>query len=92
MKQLFLKSDQEKANKELDCYGYLLNKGIELFMQADFDKAAVYHENIARTLKELGRMKNKRETHDRAWFLLKQIEAEQIRRELIHLLKVNRYD
>ena len=92
MKQLFLPVNQSQANKELDCYGYLLNKGIELFLQGDFDKAAAYHENIARSLKELGRMKKEKETTDKTWFLLKQIDSERQQKELLYNMKVNIYE
>jgi hypothetical protein len=92
MKQLFMPEHQDKADNELDCYGYLLINSIELFAHADFERAAAYHENIARTLKELARMKKEKQLHDEAWFLLKQIEAEQEKRELIYSLKVNIYE
>ncbi|WP_096269473.1 hypothetical protein [Paucisalibacillus globulus] len=92
MKQLFLQEHQDKADKEQDCYGYLLLESIGLYMQADFDKAAAYHENIARSLKELGRMKKVKEKHDRDWLKYKQIEADRQQKELLYKVPVNIYE
>ncbi|WP_026908922.1 hypothetical protein [Paucisalibacillus globulus] len=92
MKQLFLPEHQDKADKELDCYGYLLINSIGLFSHADFEKAAAYHENIARSLKELGRMKEVKEKHDRDWLKYKQIEGEQQQKKLLFHMQVNIYE
>src|SRR5690606_42038266 len=61
-------------------------------LQADFDKAAAYHENIARSLKELGRMKKVKEKHDRDWLKYKQIEADRQQKELLYKVPVNIYE
>lgn len=83
---MFLETDQEKAKKELDYYGYLLNNAIENMLNGEFSKAAVYHENIANSLRELERMKNTKKMHDEAWLLLKQIEGKQQQEELLEKL------
>ena len=54
---MFLKSDQEKANQEIDCYGYCLRKAIECKLKGEFEKAEMWHENIKRSLRELEIMK-----------------------------------
>ena len=45
---MFTNADQDSARKELDCYGYLLKRAIELFAQGEFNKALIYHQNIIR--------------------------------------------
>ncbi|GGB61356.1 hypothetical protein GCM10011409_43260 [Lentibacillus populi] len=84
---LFLKQDKERSEKELDCYGYCLDQGIVHFLNTEFGKAAAYHENIARSLWELQRMKNSKEMDDQAWMMLKQIEAQQQQEELLNKLR-----
>lgn len=84
---MFLEADQEKAKKELDCYGYLLNNAIENLLNGEFSKAAIYHENIAHSLRELERMKNTKKMHDEACLLLKQIEGRRQQDELLEKLR-----
>lgn len=94
MNQLFLPEHQEQADKEQQCYDYLLVEGIALYMESDFEKAAAYHENIARSLRELGRMKKEKEKllNDRAWFLLKQMDSDRQQKELLYKIQVNIYE
>jgi hypothetical protein len=92
MNHLFLDKDQVSAKKELDCYEYLLNEGLASFIEADFEKAAAYHENIVRTLKELARMKKEKEELNRAWLLFKQIDGERQQKELLYSLQVYIYE
>lgn len=89
--KLFLDMDEERANKELDCYGDCLATGIENFMETDFEKAALEHENIARSLKELARLKERKIEMDTAAYYLNQINEEEKRRLLFHL-EVNIYE
>lgn len=77
LQTLFLPKDLVSAGKELDCYGYCLNQSIEHFLNADFKRAAAYHENIARSLKELQRMHEDKRVDDQARYILSQIEARQ---------------
>jgi len=77
LQNLFLPKDIVMAGKELDCYGYCLNKSVEHFLNADFGRAAAYHENIARSLMELQRMKEDKRVDDQARYILSQIEARQ---------------
>lgn len=55
---MFLQADQDRAKKELDCFDYLMMNAIEHIAKGDFGKAAVFHENIARSLHELQALKN----------------------------------
>ncbi len=48
---------------------------MRIFLNSDFEKAAVYHENIARSLNALQRMKKDKIATDQAAELLKRIEA-----------------
>lgn len=87
MKSMFLKSDQESANRELDCYGYCMSVAIEHFMNGDFEKAALYHENIIRSLHELQKMKNDKMAYDKAALIWEQIRADQYQKELLVKLR-----
>ncbi|MDY0396812.1 hypothetical protein ACFSMW_14795 [Virgibacillus halophilus] len=74
---MFLASDQEKADREMDCYGYCLKIAIEHYMRGDFAKAAAYHENIIRSLRELENMVRWKQMHVEAMELLNQMEIKQ---------------
>lgn len=91
MKDMFLRSNQDEANRELDCYAYLLRNSIGFFMLGDFDKAAAYHENIVRSLKELGRMKSEKEKWDKVRDLITESESN-YQKELLHKMQVNIYE
>lgn len=84
---LFLQEDKEKAEKELDCCGYCINNANQHYRHTEFEKAAVYHDNIARSLRELQAMKNKKEMTEAAWLMWKQIEADRQQDYLINELR-----
>lgn len=69
----FLPSDRESAVKELDCYNYCMMQAIEHVANNRFDKAAVYHENAARSLRALSKIKK---ANDQARFILGQLKSE----------------
>lgn len=71
---IFRESDQERASKEIDCYGYLMVKAMGYMAKTEFSKAAAYHENIARSLKELQRLKTEKEFYDKVKTILKEIQ------------------
>lgn len=71
---MFLESDQDAASREIDCYGYLMVKALGYVAKSDFAKAAAYHENIARTLKELNRLKTEKEFYVKVKELLAEIQ------------------
>lgn len=83
----FLKKDQERAQRELDCYGYCLNLAIKKFMDAEFEKAAAYHENITRSLKAIEDMKENKLATDQAAYFLGQIKAREQQDELLNRLR-----
>lgn len=87
MKTMFLKSDQESANRELDCYGYCLNNAIENFLKGDFEGAIRQHENIIRSLYALERMKQDKKAYDKAALIWEQIRADQYQKELLVKLR-----
>lgn len=74
---IFLESDQERASREIDCYGYLMVKAMGYMAKTDFAKAAAYHENIARSLKELQRLKTEKEFYDKVKTILKEIQEKE---------------
>lgn len=76
---MFLKSDQDRASKELDCFDYLMMNAIEHIAKGEFGKAATYHENMARTLHELQTLKNSKLMDDQIEEQ-KQLEEEQQQR------------
>lgn len=57
MLQMFLEDEQEKAEQELDCYGYCMSQAIESKLKGEFHRAAMWHENMRRSLNELEIMK-----------------------------------
>ena len=63
---LFLDKHQDEAKQELDCYEYLMKNAIGHMLHAEFSKAAAYHENIARSLHELQKLKNEKVAYDQA--------------------------
>lgn len=72
---MFLNTDL--ADEEKDCYGDCMQKAIEYFMQGKFEKAAIYHEHIIRSLKQLERLKREKEDYKRLQLILKQMEGDQ---------------
>ncbi|WP_373894418.1 hypothetical protein [Virgibacillus sp. CBA3643] len=74
---MFLKADQEKAEREVDCYDYCLGLATEKLKQEEFGEASAYLDNASRSLKELERMKIAKQTFDQSWFEIKQIEGQQ---------------
>lgn len=88
----FLDSDQEKAERQLECFEYLAEQGDAHFDSRNYGKAASYYENAARSLRELDRMQEEKRLYDEAWFLLKQIKAEQQQKQLLYKLQVNIYE
>lgn len=69
----FLPSDHEKAIKELDCYNYCMTMAIEYVAINRFDKASAFHNNAARSLQELEKLKKAKNQAD---LILNQIKAE----------------
>lgn len=78
--EMFKKSDQEKAAKELLEYEYSMLAALDHVANAEFSKAAVHNRNIANTLDNLAILRNAKVMHDQAEVMLENIDAEQIRR------------
>jgi hypothetical protein len=72
-----LKDDQDRAQKEIDCFNYCSNIGEQAFIQMDFAKSAAYFKNATRSLHELDRMKQAKISVDKAWLILKQLDGQQ---------------
>ena len=77
---MFLDKHMKQAESEQDCFAYNLNLAIEQYHKGNFDKAAIYLENATRSAWELESLSNQKKMTDEAWLLLKQVEAEQVRR------------
>lgn len=78
----FLKSDQAKAQQELDCYHYCVEQANVRVRNGEYKEASIYLENASRSAQELERMnKSKRELDE--WVRIKQIEADQHAKQLI---------
>lgn len=83
-KSMFLKSDQERASQEADCYIYCISQAMDHFMQGDYVKASCYHENAIRSLDALNQMKEeKQETEKAAKLILNQISPETVLRRML---------
>jgi hypothetical protein len=86
VKTLFLQTDTDEANKELDCYGHCLDIAVTHFLKSDFEKAAAYHENIARSLISLQHMKDNKLTAEQVVDILQRIRAREQYDELLNRL------
>ncbi len=84
---MFKKSDQDEARKLLDAYDYNMKNAINHVLQGNFDKASVYHQNMAHTLDQLQQLKNSKKMEDEAWLLLKQLQGEQQQKEFLHRIR-----
>lgn len=84
---MFLKSDQDKANRELDCYALYLSQAIANLAKSEFEIAAGYHENIARKLRQLQVYKDNKQSTDMLARALKNAEREQHNERLLAVLK-----
>lgn len=80
---MFLEHHQNEAQKEIDAYGYMLKQAIEHMANGEFKKAAIYHENITRSLNELQHLKNTKETHEEINLKLSQIKGDKDRMEML---------
>ncbi|WP_068672311.1 hypothetical protein [Oceanobacillus sp. Castelsardo] len=82
-KSMFLKSDLERASREADCYIYCQSQAMEHSMNGNFEKAAIYHENVIRSLRELQKMKDNKEHMDKLAKILEGITPELILRRML---------
>lgn len=80
---MFTEADQERAQKQIDCYGYQMKNAIELMAQGEFGKAAAYHQNMALSLDNLQAMKNTKDTHEEINLKISQIKGDQDRMEML---------
>lgn len=87
MIDLFTKEDVAKALDEMHCSSYCMRVACTHFENNEFEKAAKYHENIIRSLRELQRMKDRKEMEDKKQQLFVQIESIHLQNRLIRRLK-----
>lgn len=80
IKDNFLPEDHEQAKAQSNCFYYNNNLSEEAFEDNRIDKALVYHENASRSLKALAALRDK---HDKAWFIIKQNEADMKMAEML---------
>ena len=50
-------TNEEKAQRELDCFMYCMYQALYEFKKKNYKYSAVYLENAARSLRELGELK-----------------------------------
>lgn len=74
---LFLKQDQEQAQKEAESFRDCMIMATVHGYQNDYDQVAKYLETAARSVKELDRMKQKKTNYVEIMTMVKQIEAQQ---------------
>lgn len=75
----FLEKDTREVIREYDCYIDCLNKAIKRVDQKEYRKAIIYFENVILSLKELDRLKTKKEQHDAIIKLFRQSDIERIK-------------
>lgn len=71
----FMPKDVARSKKEFDCMKDSMDKHKEFMGNDDFGKAAINLENAARSLHELQRMKNERQTFDEVKELLEKAKG-----------------
>lgn len=75
----FLSEDHEVADKELRCMNYCLEKAVEHIMQGDYSRATAYTENVLRSMKELQRLNDKKQHHEKVKRLVDELKDENIK-------------
>ena len=83
---IFKVSDQEQAQKELNCFFYLLDGAKQAAKENEFNKSIAFLENAIRSLNELQSMKEEKEIRDKTAEILSQadpITIEKFRRHLV---------
>lgn len=88
---MFLKSDEDRALKEIGCHGRCVRISKQYFMNNEFEKASIYLKNASRSLRELGQMKRTKQTVDDQLFQIEQIRGQQAINKQIQELK-NQYE
>ncbi|SEP57672.1 hypothetical protein SAMN05216232_0218 [Virgibacillus subterraneus] len=73
----FLKDDQARAQKELDCYNYCIKNASVQLESGEFGQTAAYLDNASRSMRELEKLKIAKQTFDKHWWEIKQIEGQQ---------------
>ena len=83
---VFRDIDQEQAQKELNCFHYLVQGAQQAAKENEFNKSIAFLENAIRSLNELQSMKEEKEIRDKTAEILSQanpITIEKIRRYLV---------
>lgn len=88
-KNNFLPEDHEQAIDESICYHNCINEAKRRMYNDQLDQAIAYLENAKRSEKVLAELRDK---HDKAWFILKQNEADRTMKELVQSQLVKAHD
>lgn len=75
----FLEKDTKEVIREYDCYIDCLNKAIKHVDQKEYEEAITYFENIILSLKELDRLKTRKEQLDAIRKLFRKSDIERIK-------------
>jgi len=89
IKDNFLPEDHEQAEGELKCYDNCLSIARQQIDEDRLDQAMAWIENAKRSKKVLDELRNK---HDKAWFIIKQNEADHAMDKLLKSQLVKAYD
>ena len=80
IKDNFLPEDHKEAAEQRECFFYNNSLSKQAAKKGEIDKALVYHDNAERSLKALAELRDK---HDKAWFIIKQNEADMKMAEML---------
>ncbi|WP_217588785.1 hypothetical protein [Lentibacillus saliphilus] len=83
---MFRKADQDLVISLLNMHDYHKSTAEEYAIEGEFSKAAADYRNVAHTFEQLQELKKAKQMQDQAYLVLKQIEGEQERRELLQRL------
>lgn len=75
MDKHYMPGDQLAALREVDCVGYLMLRILDAINEGDIKYALDQYELVGRSLRELKRLRQAKQSHDQAEFILKQIGA-----------------
>lgn len=74
---MFLPIHEDEALREIACHGHCLISSRKHFLNNDFEKAAIYLDNAARSLRQLDKLKRTRIEVDAHIFKIEQIRGQQ---------------
>lgn len=80
IKNNFLPEDHEQAKEQLDSFMHNTNLASRFCQVGSVERSFIHHENAKRSQKVLSELRDK---HDKAWFIIKQNEADMKMAEML---------